>query len=125
MKNITREEARKGYMTLEEINAVITKEAHEHGFDVRDDNWALRDGVVEITAENLNCFTKVDMDYTIYDGFVQERYKVSFEAGISRMGGERTPDELRAVANEINAMANLVARLNIIDLEFVKILEMK
>lgn len=123
MKKFTKEDAMKGYRTKEEINNIIEQLAGEYGFKFVHDRWSSREGIGEIRANNLNVFTMVDPKLYIYDDFVQVVAKVTFRASISRMGSESTPDELLAIADEIKRCAELVADLNIRDLEFVDVID--
>lgn len=123
MKKFTKEDAMKGYRTKEEINNIIEQLAGEYGFKFVNDRWSSREGIGEIKAHNLNVFTMVDPELHIYEDFVQVTAKVTYRASISRMAGEPTPDELIAVADEINRCAELVADLNIRDLEFVEVFD--
>lgn len=115
-----REDAIKGYYTKEEVNAIIKEKIEEAGLNV---NECSVYGVAEIKADNLNCFTDVDSKFNIEEDFVQVVSKLSFRASISRMGGNPTTDELMKVSEEIRNVANLIDKLNCMELEFVEIID--
>lgn len=112
-----------GYRTREEVNAIIKETAEDAGFKVNTESRFNPWGVATIDAENLNCTTHVDTKYCPNRENIDDSYfigKVTFSASISRMGGNPTPEDLINIADEITEMARLVARLNVMELEFAE-----
>lgn len=97
--------------TRQRINEIIKDFAENTPFGVKT-GWH---GFAEYTGENLNFFTEVETHFDLKEQIVTN--KVSMRASVCRMGGNPTPEELIAVADEIRRGADLVRCINAFELE--------
>ena len=98
-----------------EVVEIITSKAAEYGFEVEGGKM-----LPKIKANNLNISLMADRDYDksdIANGKVW--MNVAIQASVSSAGGNPTPDELLAVADEITRGARLVAELQNMNLAFI------
>jgi hypothetical protein len=106
-------------MTKAEINGIIRDTARAYGFEASDEPGTVT-GLTEIRSEELNftiiTFMTKNTDWEAR--FIEERIEVS--ASVSKMGGSPSPEELMKTAEEIRRGAELVEKLQSMDLTYTE-----
>ena len=94
---------------------IIVGKAAEYGFKVEDGGM-----LPKIKSNNLNISVMADCDYDKSDMAAGKVWmNVTIRASVSSAGGNPTPDELLAVADEIARGARMVAELQNMNLSFI------
>ena len=94
---------------------IIIRKATEYGFKVEDGGM-----LPQIKADSLNISVMAGCDYDKSDMAAGKVWmNVTIQASISSVGGNPTPDELLAVADEIARGARMVAELQNMNLSFI------
>lgn len=102
-------------MKKAEVVEIIISKATEYGFKVEDGGM-----LPQIKADNLNISVMANCDYDKSDMAARKVWmNVAIQASVSSAGGNPTPDELLAVADEITRGARLVAELQNMNLAFI------
>ena len=102
-------------MKKEIVAEIISDKAALYGFEVEVGGMLPR-----IKSDNLNISLVAETDYDKSDMKAGKVWmKVFAAASVSKMGGNPTPDELLAVANEIARGAHLVEEIQNMNLSFI------
>lgn len=102
-------------MKKAEVVEIITNKATEYGFKVEDGGM-----LPQIKADSLNISVMTGCDYEKSDMAAGKAWmNVTIQASVSSAGGNPTPDELLAVADEIARGARMVAELQNMNLFFI------
>ena len=97
-------------MTKDEAREAVRTLAKSYGFKVEDCRYS--ELGIEIRSENLNFFLTPKTELNLKERYIQTTIEAF--ASISRMGGKSTPEELMAIAREINKGAALVECINVL-----------
>lgn len=95
-------------MTRQEINNIIKEKAEAYGFEA-DTNRRIY-GIQQRNYISIQFFETSDLERTDWEEKIGWM-NIEVKASICRMGGETTPDELLAAAEEIKRGAELAREL--------------
>ena len=102
-------------MKKEIVAEIISDKASLYGFEIEVGGMLPR-----IKSDNLNISLVAETDYDKSDMKAGKVWmRVLAAASVSKMGGNPTPDELLAVANEIARGAHLVEDIQNMNLSFI------
>ena len=100
-------------MTFNDACEHIRETANNYGFEVTQDRYSR---LPIIRSEELNFFLMEKHNYDMEKRIVTTHIKVS--ASVRKMGGNPAPEELLKTADEIRRAAELVLRLQGMNLSF-------